>query len=60
MSFTEKVDVLDLLVNILQEHERRLDELVARLEALAPATRTDPMRDQLRRAYSPLDRKDGR
>ena len=60
MSFTEKVDVLDLLVNILREHEEKLDELVSRLEALAPAPRTDPARDVISRAYGPLDRRDGR
>jgi len=32
MSFTEKIDVLDLLIKILQEHEKKLDELVERLE----------------------------
>ena len=34
MSFTEKIDVLDLLIEILMNHEKRLDELVARLELL--------------------------
>jgi len=33
MSYTEKLDVLDLLINILREHEEKLDELVSRLEA---------------------------
>ena len=32
MSFTEKVDVLDLLINILKEHEEALDNFLARLE----------------------------
>jgi len=32
MSFTEKIDVLDLLINILKEHEEKLDKLVERLE----------------------------
>lgn len=32
MSFTEKMDVLDLLINILRKHEEKLDELVERLE----------------------------
>lgn len=58
MSYTEKVDVLDLLVNILREHEEKLDELVSRLEALAPATRTDPERDVISRAFRPLDRRE--
>ena len=34
MSFTEKIDVLDLLIEILMNHEKRMDELVARLELL--------------------------
>ena len=32
MSYTEKIDVLDLLINVLQEHEKKLDALVGRLE----------------------------
>ena len=34
MSFTEKVDVLDLLINILREHEEKLDTLVERMETM--------------------------
>ena len=34
VSYTEKIDVLDMLINILQEHETKLDELVSRLEAV--------------------------
>jgi hypothetical protein len=34
MSFTEKIDVLDLLINILREHEEQLDKLTKRLEAV--------------------------
>jgi len=30
--FTEKIDVLDLLINLLREHEEKLDKLVTRLE----------------------------
>lgn len=32
MGFEEKVDVIDLIINVLREHEKSLDELVARLE----------------------------
>ena len=32
MSFTEKMDVLDLLINIIKDHEAKLDELISRLE----------------------------
>ena len=34
MSYTEKITVLDLLINILTDHEKRLDELITRLETL--------------------------
>ena len=34
MSLTEKIDVLDLLIAVLKEHEKRLDELIRRLENL--------------------------
>ena len=30
--FTEKIDVLDLIINLLREHEEKLDKLVTRLE----------------------------
>lgn len=30
----EKVDVLDLIIDVLREHEKKLDELVERLERL--------------------------
>ena len=32
MSFTENVTVLDLIISVLQKHEKKLDELIARLE----------------------------
>jgi len=60
MSFTEKVDVLDLLIKILEEHEKRLDQLIARLERVAPATKDDPERDIIGRAYGPVERRDMR
>ena len=31
-SFDEKIDVIDLIINVLREHEKKLDELVSRLE----------------------------
>lgn len=30
--FDEKIDVIDLIINVLREHEKKLDELVSRLE----------------------------
>jgi hypothetical protein len=35
MSYTEKIDVLDLLIQILNEHEQKLDKIVERLENIA-------------------------
>jgi len=31
-SFDEKIDVIDLIINVLKDHEVKLDELVSRLE----------------------------
>jgi hypothetical protein len=35
MSFTEKVDVLDLLINIIKDHEKKLDEITSKLETIS-------------------------
>jgi len=32
MSYTERIDVLDLIIQVLREHEKTLDQLIARLE----------------------------
>lgn len=32
MSFTEKIDVLELIIKILNDHEKKFDNLVERLE----------------------------
>jgi len=32
MSFTEKIDVLDLLIQTLRDHEEKLDHFIERLE----------------------------
>jgi hypothetical protein len=34
MGFDEKVDVIDLIINVLKEHEKSLDEIVTRLEGV--------------------------
>jgi len=40
MSFTEKIDVLDMLITILREHEEKLDAVADRLDkAVATAER---------------------
>ena len=34
MSFTEKIDVLDMIIGILREHEEKLDGYIARIETV--------------------------
>lgn len=36
MGYNEKIDMIDLIINVLKEHEKRLDELIFRLEKLVP------------------------
>ena len=36
MSYTQKIDVLELIIQTLNEHEQKLDKIVERLEALLP------------------------
>lgn len=38
MSFMEKMDVLDLIIETLKEHEKVLDEIVYRLETCLRST----------------------
>ena len=33
--FGNKIEVIDLVINVLQEHEKKMDYLVERLEAVA-------------------------
>jgi len=55
MSYTEKIDVLDMIITILREHEEKIDELVSRLEAAVDKTvGPHPMEDTVRRFYEPL------
>ena len=35
MSYTTKIDVLDLIIETLKEHEKTLDALIVRLEAVS-------------------------
>lgn len=35
MSYTEKIDVLDLLINVIKEHEKKLDEITTSLEKIS-------------------------
>lgn len=40
MSLTEKIDILDMLIEMFMEHEAKLDWLVSRIEVVAD--RLDP------------------
>jgi hypothetical protein len=40
MSYDEKVDVIDFIINVLKEHEKNLDAQVARLEDIMASDRT--------------------
>ncbi len=47
--FDEKIDVIDLIINVLKEHEKKLDELVSRLEeaqAMGAPIRTPKERER--------------
>ena len=35
MGLTEKIDTLDLIINVLTQHEKKLDSLVSRLETVS-------------------------
>jgi len=50
-NFTEKIDVLDLLIQVIQDHEAKLDECIERLEAQAPKRPQVDDTDQMRRFY---------
>ena len=34
MTFTEKIDVIDMIIDVWQDHEKKFDELENRLEQL--------------------------
>ena len=40
MGFEEKVDVIDLIINVLRDHEKSLDDLVSRLEKILEKSET--------------------
>lgn len=42
MGFDEKVDVIDLIINVLKDHEKTLDELISRIEGALTGPTTDP------------------
>jgi len=50
MSYTEKIDVLDMIITILREHEEKIDLLVERLETVAD--RLDPQDSALAQEHN--------
>lgn len=42
MSLTEKIDVVDFIIHVLNEHERKLDDLVERLAVLTELLENHP------------------
>ncbi len=42
MSFTEKIDVLELLINLLKENETRLDSLIEKMETVEHTVTQNP------------------
>ena len=54
MSAIEKIDVLDLIINVLKEHEKKLDELIGKLECLIDRTSEKGELKSLKRFYEPI------
>jgi CheY-like chemotaxis protein len=42
MEFTQKIDVLDLLIDLLKEHENRLDALIEKMEIIDQTINKNP------------------
>lgn len=51
MSYSQKIDALDMVINVLKEHEKALDRLVARLEKALGLVEEPDDRELLRRFY---------
>lgn len=52
MSFTEKIDVLELLINLLKEHEDKLDTIIEKMEIIDLTINQDP---RLRKSLKEYD-----
>lgn len=51
MSVPEKLDVLDMLINVLNEHEKRLDKIVVRIESITRSLERHPEFSEAFREY---------
>jgi hypothetical protein len=49
MSYSDRIDVIDMIIGVLKEHEGSLDELVARLESLNKELGESSIADPLQR-----------
>lgn len=52
MSFPEKIDVLDLIINVLNEHEKKMDLLVERMEYIVETLEGHPDFSQALREHT--------
>lgn len=59
-TLTEKIDVLELLISIIQEHEKKLDEITSKLEIIskvmekAAASKKDAENESMIKFYAPI------
>jgi CheY-like chemotaxis protein len=51
MSVPEKLDVFDMLINVLNEHEKRLDKIVVRIESITRSLEGHPEFSEAFREY---------
>lgn len=56
MSVPDKLDILDMLINVLNEHEKRLDTLVNRIEAITKTLESYPDFGHIFREYEEQER----
>jgi len=49
MEHRDNVDILDLIINMLREHEKALDKLAARLEELVSSHQFDQKPENLKK-----------
>lgn len=55
MDMTQKIDVLDLLINVLKDHEKDLDEKIHKLDKLITRLEgKDITATLLKRYYEPI------